>query len=99
MYNVHRKLLVFLLHVQLLRNLFGAIHKKRRLFSVKWEDEVLMYIVQVVTKHYGQVQINLVRPKSIWTDQNCFGHIEGQGIQLVSHAKEGSILQLKPGLL
>ena len=29
--------------------------------------------------HYGQVQINLVRPKLFWTDQNCFGHIEGQG--------------------
>ena len=33
--------------------------------------------------HYGQVQINLVRPKPFWTDQNCFGHIEGQGIRLV----------------
>ena len=31
--------------------------------------------------HYGQVQINLVRPKPFWTDQNCFGHIEGQGIK------------------
>jgi hypothetical protein len=30
--------------------------------------------------HYGQVQINLVRPKPFWTEQNCFGHIEGQGI-------------------
>ena len=31
--------------------------------------------------HYGQVvQINLVRRKPFWTDQNCFGHIEGQGI-------------------
>ena len=30
--------------------------------------------------HYGQVQINLVRPKPFCTDQNCFGHIEGQGI-------------------
>ena len=30
--------------------------------------------------HYGQVQINLVRSKPFWTDQNCFGHIEGQGI-------------------
>ena len=27
------------------------------------------------------VQINLVRPKAFWTDQNCFGHIEGQGIK------------------
>ena len=27
--------------------------------------------------HYGQVQINLVRPKPFWTDQNCFGHIQG----------------------
>ena len=30
----------------------------------------------------GQVQINLVRPKLFWTDQNCFGHIEGQGISV-----------------
>ena len=30
--------------------------------------------------HYGQVQINLVRPKPFWTDQNSFGRIEGQGI-------------------
>ena len=28
--------------------------------------------------YYGQVQINLVRPKPFWTNQNCFGHIEGQ---------------------
>ena len=27
-------------------------------------------------------QINLVRPKPFWTDQNCVGHIEGQGINL-----------------
>ena len=32
--------------------------------------------------HYGQVQINLVRPKLFWTDQNCFGHIEGEGINV-----------------
>ena len=32
--------------------------------------------------HYGQVQINLVRPKPFWTDQNSFGHIEGQGIRV-----------------
>ena len=31
--------------------------------------------------HYGQVQINLVRQKPFWTNQNCFGHIEGQGIR------------------
>ena len=24
--------------------------------------------------------MNLVKPKPFWTDQNCFGHIEGQGI-------------------
>ena len=29
--------------------------------------------------HYGQVQINLIWPKQFWTDQNCFGHIKGQG--------------------
>ena len=33
--------------------------------------------------HYGQVQINLVRPKPFWTNQNCFGHIEGQGIHIL----------------
>ena len=33
--------------------------------------------------HYGQVQINSVRPKPFWTDQNCFGPIEGQGIRKV----------------
>ena len=32
--------------------------------------------------HYGQVQINLVRPKPFWTNQNCFCHIEGQGTNL-----------------
>ena len=31
--------------------------------------------------HYGQAQINLDRPKPFWTNQNCFGHIEGQGIK------------------
>ena len=30
--------------------------------------------------HNGQVQINLVRPKPFWINQNCFGHIEGHGI-------------------
>ena len=34
--------------------------------------------------HYGRVQINLVRPKPFWSDQNCFGHIEGQGINLLN---------------
>ena len=33
--------------------------------------------------HYGQAQINLVRPKPFWTYQNCFGHIEGQGISFL----------------
>ena len=44
--------------------------------------------------HYGQVQINLVRPKPFWTDQNCFGHIEGQGIRtifIVLEPKEESL--------
>ena len=31
--------------------------------------------------HSFQIQINLVRPKPFWTDQNCFGHIEGQDIR------------------
>ena len=30
--------------------------------------------------HYGQVEINSVKPKPFWTDQYHFGHIEGQGI-------------------
>ena len=34
--------------------------------------------------HYGQVQINLVTPKPFWTNQNCFGHTEGQGIRVHS---------------
>ena len=37
--------------------------------------------------HYGQVQINLVGPKPFWTDQNCFGHIEGQGITVLCRSK------------
>ena len=44
--------------------------------------------ILVVTKSYGQVQINLVRPKPFGTDQNCFGHIEGQGITLKSQTNE-----------
>ena len=32
--------------------------------------------------HYGQVQINFARPKLFWTNQNCFGHIEGHGINI-----------------
>ena len=34
--------------------------------------------------HYGQVQINSVRPKPFWIDPECFGHIEGQGIGVES---------------
>ena len=29
---------------------------------------------------FGREQIITVKSKSIWLDQNCFGHIEGQGI-------------------
>ena len=45
--------------------------------------------------HYGQVQINLVRPKPFWTDQNCFGHIEGQGIRYwrVGKIRKSGIVQ------
>ena len=42
--------------------------------------------------HYGQVQINLVRPKPFWTDQNCFGHIEGQGITVLIHLSSENII-------
>ena len=44
--------------------------------------------------HYGQVQINLVRPKPFWTDQNCFGHIEGQGISLPHRPNFSDIFDL-----
>ena len=40
---------------------------------------ILVVTILFWSNHYGQVQINLVRPKPFWTDQNCFGHIEGQG--------------------
>ena len=49
-----------------------------------------------IRNHYGQVQINLVRPKPFWTDQNCFGHIEGQGMRLIlqeSRSKVGHFLK------
>ena len=29
--------------------------------------------------HFGRDQIIMVRPKTFWTNQNCLGHIEGQG--------------------
>ena len=28
----------------------------------------------------------MVKSKSIWSDQNCFGHIEGQGINVVQYS-------------
>ena len=59
----------------------------------KWIGHVQMWFILVENhnldltnsiwswpNHYGQVQISLVRPKPYWTDQNCFGHIEGQDI-------------------
>ena len=42
-----------------------------------------------MTKSYGEVQINLVRQKPFWTNQNCFGHLEGQGISILFHALAG----------
>ena len=33
--------------------------------------------------HFGRDQIIMVKSKSIWSDQNHFGHIEGQGIRLI----------------
>ena len=44
---------------------------------------ILVVTILFWSNHYGQVQINLVRPKPFWTDQNCFGHIEGQGILFI----------------
>ena len=35
------------------------------------------------TFHFGRDQIIMVKSKSILSDQNCFGHIEGQGISLL----------------
>ena len=42
--------------------------------------------------HFGWDQIILVKSKSIWSDQNSFGHIEGQGIsvQFTNLAKRGN---------
>ena len=34
--------------------------------------------------HFGRDQIIMVKSKSIWSDQNCFGHTEGQGMSQVS---------------
>ena len=60
-------------------------------FLPKWitfgPDQFILVVTisfRLWPNHYGQVQINLVRPKSFWTDQNCFGYIEGQGIRVVS---------------
>ena len=57
-------------------------------FVPKWITFGLYQSILVVTisfrsrpNHYGQVQINLVRPRQFWTNQNCFGHIEGQGMK------------------
>ena len=38
-----------------------------------------MYALSYVTK-----TVNLVRPNLFWTNQNCFGHIEGQGSRVLS---------------
>ena len=51
-----------------------------------WPDQfILVVTISFLSwpNHYGQVQINLVRPKPFWTNQNWFGHIEGQGICLL----------------
>ena len=37
--------------------------------------------------YFGRDQIIMVRPKPFWTDQNFFGHIEGQGINLQMRLK------------
>ena len=61
----------------------NVIHFGRKL---QFEPDQFIFIVTISfwsrPNHYGQVQINLVRPKPFWTDQNCFGHIKGQGISL-----------------
>ena len=40
-------------------------------------------------------QIIMVKSKSIWSDQNCFGHIEGQGIREYKD-KNNTTLRLGP---
>ena len=44
--------------------------------------------------HYVKVQINLVGPKPFWTDQNCFGHLEGQGIRIGTIQKKLGTFQI-----
>ena len=49
-----------------------------------WSDKIdldLTIMIWSQPNHYDQVQINLVRPKPFLTNQNYFGHIEGQGIR------------------
>ena len=41
-------------------------------------------MVLVQPNWFGLDHNDLVRPKPFWTDQNCFGHIEGQGIKSFS---------------
>ena len=36
--------------------------------------------------------INLVTPKPFWTDQNCFGYIEGQGIHKIQNPIRASAI-------
>ena len=46
--------------------------------------------------HYVQAQINLVIPKPFWTDQNCFGLIEGQGNRVYKICIPARCLKLSP---
>ena len=38
--------------------------------------------------HFGRDQIIMVKSKSIWSYQNHFGHIEGQGISNVQNLRK-----------
>ena len=73
----------------------GLVTTKMKWSQPKWIGQVQMWFILVENHnldltdsfwswpfHFGQVQIDLVRPKPFWTDQNCFGHIEGQGISI-----------------
>ena len=66
---------------------------KKKWSRPKWIGQVQMWFILVenhnldltnsfwlIPNHYGQVQINLVRPKPFWTDQNCFGNIEDKAL-------------------
>ena len=64
---------------------FWSVQTGFGLTKMNWSGQMWFILVMTISfwlwpNHYGQVQINLVRPRPFWTVQNCFGHIEGRGI-------------------